>query len=65
MEAAEALARDEAVWDLVWVEAAEVMGNLGWATPEVLAGLRVLAERPGTPERVRRAARTALERLVE
>jgi len=57
------LARDEAVE--VWVRrwAAKALGGLGQATPEVLAGLRALAEEPDTPESVRRAARWALERL--
>jgi hypothetical protein len=38
---------------------------LGEPTPEMLAGLRALAEEPGTPESVRWAAREALERLEE
>jgi hypothetical protein len=38
---------------------------LGEPTPEMLAGLQALAEEPGTPESVRRAAREALERLEE
>jgi len=60
-----ALARDEEV--VVWMRlrAAEALGRLGQATPEVLVGLRALAEEPGTPERVRWAATEALERLVE
>jgi hypothetical protein len=37
--------------------------ELGRARPEVLAGLRALAEESGTWESVRRAAREALERL--
>jgi hypothetical protein len=43
--------------------AVEVLGKLGHATPEILAELQVLAEEPGTPESVRRAAREALKRL--
>jgi len=65
-EAAEillALARDGKVEARVRVEAAEALDVLGRATPEVLAGLQALAEEPDTPEKVRRAARRALERL--
>ncbi|MFX1555345.1 MAG: DUF4062 domain-containing protein [Promethearchaeota archaeon] len=65
-EAAElllALARDEAVEATVRVWAAEALGDLRRATPEVLAGLQALAEKPGTPESLRQAAREALERL--
>jgi len=65
-EAAElllALAWDEAVSALVRADAAVALGRLGRATPEVLAGLRALVEEPGTLERVRWAARKALERL--
>jgi hypothetical protein len=58
-----ALAQDRAVGAWVRMEAAEALGKLWWATPEVLAGLRTLAEEPGTPESVRRAAREALKRL--
>lgn len=43
----------------------EPPGERGWATAEMLTGLWVLVEEPGTPEIVRRAARTALERLAE
>ena len=56
------LARDGAMEARVRVWAAEALGRLGRAT-EVLAGLRALAEEPGTPRTVRRAARKALERL--
>jgi len=65
-EAAEAwlaLAWGEAVDDEVGEQAAANLGWMGRATPEVLAGLRALAEEPGTPESVRRAARGSLRRL--
>lgn len=57
------MAQDRAVEVGVRAEAAEALGRLERVTPEVLAGLQALAEEPGTPERVRRAAREALERL--
>jgi predicted Zn-dependent protease len=66
-EAAElflALAWDQemgAAW--VRMEAAVAVGRLGQTTAEMLAGLRALAEEPGTPESVRRAAKWALEQL--
>ena len=65
-EAAEiwlALARDQTVEAGVLVQAVATLRKRGRATPEALAGLRALAEEPGTPKRVRRAAREALERL--
>jgi len=65
-EAAElllALARDQAMEAKVRMEAAEALERLKRATPEVLAGLRVLGEESGTPESVRQAARWALEQL--
>ena len=58
-----ALARDEAVEAGVRVNAAVNLNMLGWATPEVLAGLRALAEEPGTPDDVRLAAERALGQL--
>jgi hypothetical protein len=58
-----ALAQDQAVEAGVRERAVEVLGKLGHATPEILAELQVLAEEPGTPESVRRAAREALKRL--
>ena len=67
-EAAEAwlaLARDSAMDNRMRERASEALGSLEQATPEVLAGLRVLVEEPGTPESVRRAAREALEQLGE
>ena len=57
------LARDGAVEAEVRERAAEALGWLGRATPQLLAGLRALAEEPGMPERARQAAREALERL--
>ncbi|MFB0536015.1 MAG: hypothetical protein ACETWR_13660 [Anaerolineae bacterium] len=56
-----AVARNTTTWGRV--KAVTALGNLGRATPEVLAGLRALAEEPGTPDSVRRAAMEALERL--
>jgi tetratricopeptide (TPR) repeat protein len=67
-EAAElllALARDEAVEAWVRERSAKALGRLGRATPEVLIGLRALAEEPWTSETLRWAARRALERLAE
>jgi hypothetical protein len=58
-----ALAKDQTVDDWVREWAAEALGKLGRTKPEVLAELRALAAEPGTPERVRRAAREALARL--
>jgi hypothetical protein len=55
-----ALARDEAMEAQVREQAAKVLSWLGQASPEVLAGLRALAEEPGTPESVRQAAKRAL-----
>jgi hypothetical protein len=55
-----ALARDETMEAPVREQAAKTLLKLGQATPEVLAGLRVLVEEPKTPERVRQAARGAL-----
>jgi hypothetical protein len=57
------LARDRAVKASIRAQGVMALGELRWATPEVLAGLRALPEEPGTPKRVRRAARWALERL--
>jgi HEAT repeat protein len=56
-------ARDPAVGNWGRVRAAKALGKLGRATPEVLAGLRALAEELGTPKRVRRVAKEALGRL--
>ncbi len=67
-EAAElllALARDEAVEARARWQAAEALGQLGEGVPEVLAGLRALAEEPDTPETMRQVARWALERLAK
>jgi hypothetical protein len=58
-----ALAQDQIVDDWVREWAAEALGKLGRTKPEMLAELRALAEEPGAPERVRQAAREALEWL--
>ncbi|TEU11703.1 MAG: DUF4062 domain-containing protein [Anaerolineales bacterium] len=60
-----ALARDSTVAARVRARAATALGELLQATPEMLTGLWALAEEPGTPEKVRRAAREALKRLGE
>jgi hypothetical protein len=54
---------DQALKARVRGRAAKALGRLGQATPEVLAGLRALAEELGTSEGVRRVALEALERL--
>ena len=57
------LAQDQAVEARVRKWATEALGGLAQATPEVLVGLQALAEGPGTPRIVRRAALEATERL--
>ena len=58
-----ALVRDREVWEWVRLKAVITLGKLSHASPEVLSGLRALADDPQTPKRVYHASRDSLQRL--
>jgi len=59
------MAGDEKVVAMARWSAADTLGYLDHVSPEVLSGLRALADDPYTPVWVRHAARNSLQRLTQ